>query len=126
MSSPLKGATDSPLEPLAYQPYIDGLRALAVLAVLVYHLHAPWLPGGFAGVDVFFVLSGFVVSASIAGFQGRGLWRFSGYFYARRILRIFPALIVCLLVTALFSALFIPLRGSVLSTRKPDFTHSLV
>ena len=41
-----------------------------MLAVLVYHLHAPWLPGGFAGVDVFFVLSGFVVSASIAGFQG--------------------------------------------------------
>ncbi|MFK4026916.1 acyltransferase family protein [Stutzerimonas balearica] len=108
MSSPLKGGAGSPLKPLPYQPYIDGLRTLAVLAVLVYHLHGPWLAGGFAGVDVFFVLSGFVVSASIAGFQGQGLWGFAGYFYARRITRIFPALIVCLLITALFSALFIP------------------
>ncbi|MHB0818834.1 acyltransferase family protein [Stutzerimonas stutzeri] len=108
MSSPLKSATGSPLAPLPYQPYIDGLRALAVLSVLVYHLHGPWLPGGFVGVDVFFVISGFVVSASVAGFKGRGLWQFLGYFYTRRITRIFPALIVCLLVTALFSALFVP------------------
>tara|TARA_Y100001951_G_scaffold28503_1_gene22269 strand:+ start:16283 stop:18361 length:2079 start_codon:yes stop_codon:yes gene_type:complete len=108
MSSPLKSATGSPLTPLPYQPYIDGLRALAVLSVLVYHLHGPWLPGGFVGVDVFFVISGFVVSASVAGFKGRGLWQFLGYFYTRRITRIFPALIVCLLVTALFSALFVP------------------
>ncbi|MCW1935703.1 acyltransferase [Pseudomonas sp. MDMC_285] len=94
--------------PARYYPYIDGLRALAVLSVLVYHLHGPWLPGGFVGVDVFFVISGFVVSASVAGFKGRGLWQFLGYFYSRRIIRIFPALIVCLLLTALFSALFIP------------------
>lgn len=97
-----------PGSPARYYPYIDGLRALAVLAVMLYHLHGPWLPGGFAGVDVFFVISGFVVSASLAGFQGQGLGRFAGYFYARRVTRIFPALIVCLLATALFSALFIP------------------
>lgn len=100
-----RGLTSSPAR---YYPYIDGLRALAVLSVLIYHLHGPWLPGGFVGVDVFFVISGFVVSASVAGFKGRGLWQFLGYFYSRRITRIFPALIVCLLVTALFSALFIP------------------
>ncbi|WP_425913254.1 acyltransferase family protein [Pseudomonas sp. GWSMS-1] len=94
--------------PARYYPYIDGLRALAVLSVLVYHLHGPWLPGGFVGVDVFFVISGFVVSASIASFKGQGLWQFLGYFYARRIRRIFPALIVCLLLTSLASALFIP------------------
>ncbi|MCQ4322841.1 acyltransferase family protein [Stutzerimonas stutzeri] len=105
----LEGAAGlSPQPTLPYQPYIDGVRALAVLAVLIYHLHGPWLPGGFAGVDVFFVLSGFVVSASIAGHKLQGLGRFFGYFYVRRITRIFPALIVCLLVTALFSALFIP------------------
>ncbi|MCG7394030.1 acyltransferase [Microvirga sp. ACRRW] len=91
-----------------YYPYIDGLRALAVLAVFIYHLHGPWLPGGFVGVDVFFVISGFIVSASMAGFKGQGFWSFIGYFYARRIKRIVPALLVCLLGTAILTALFIP------------------
>ena len=103
--------TSTPLPPdtrTPYFPYIDGMRALAVLAVLIYHLHGPWLPGGFVGVDVFFVISGFVVSASIASFRGRGLLQFLAYFYARRIKRIFPALIVCLLVTAYATALFVP------------------
>lgn len=101
----------TPLPPITrtpYYPYIDGLRALAVLAVVIYHLYAPWLPGGFVGVDVFFVISGFVVSASIASFKGRGIFQFLAYFYARRIKRIFPALIVCLLITAYATALFIP------------------
>ena len=91
-----------------YYPYIDGLRALAVLAVFTYHLHGPWLPGGFAGVDVFFVISGFIVSASLASFKGQGIWQFIQYFYARRIKRIIPALLVCLFVTSIFTALFIP------------------
>lgn len=91
-----------------YFPFIDGLRAFAVISVIVYHLHASWLPGGFVGVDVFFVISGFVVSTSIAHFKGRGFWNFLAFFYARRIRRIFPALIVCLLVTGYVSALFIP------------------
>lgn len=91
-----------------YFPYIDGLRALAVLSVLVYHADEALLPGGFVGVDVFFVISGFIVSASVANFKGQGLLEFVTYFYAHRIQRIFPALIVCLLATALVSALFIP------------------
>lgn len=91
-----------------YFPYIDGLRALAVLSVLVYHADEALLPGGFVGVDVFFVISGFIVSASVANFKGQGLLEFVTYFYAHRIRRIFPALIVCLLATALVSALFIP------------------
>ena len=53
----------------SYYPYIDGLRAFAVLSVVIYHLHAAWLPGGFVGVDVFFVISGFIVSASIANYR---------------------------------------------------------
>jgi peptidoglycan/LPS O-acetylase OafA/YrhL len=92
----------------AYSPYIDGLRALAVLAVIAYHLHPGWLPGGLAGVDVFFVISGFVVSASVSHLSGLSLSRFALYFYARRMQRIAPALIVCLLVTSIASALFIP------------------
>jgi peptidoglycan/LPS O-acetylase OafA/YrhL len=89
-------------------PYIDGLRAVAVLSVMLYHLHASWLPGGLAGVDVFFVISGFVVSASVGELESMRLSRFVLYFYSRRVQRIAPALIVCLLVTALVSALLIP------------------
>ncbi|MGO4527276.1 acyltransferase family protein [Microvirga sp. 2MCAF35] len=91
-----------------YYPYIDGLRALAVLSVLIYHLHGPWLPGGFVGVDVFFVISGFIVSASIASFKGQGARQFLAFFYARRLRRIAPALVACLLVTAVLTALLIP------------------
>jgi len=92
----------------SYYPYIDGLRAFAVLSVVIYHLHAAWLPGGFVGVDVFFVISGFIVSASIANYRSGSILQFFAFFYARRIKRIFPALIVCLLLTAYVSALFIP------------------
>jgi peptidoglycan/LPS O-acetylase OafA/YrhL len=92
----------------AYLPYIDGLRAIAIVAVIVYHLKAAWLPGGFAGVDVFFVISGFIVSASVGAFERIGLLKFIPLFYARRLLRIGPALVVCLLLVSLISALIIP------------------
>lgn len=88
--------------------YIDGLRAIAVLSVIVYHLNSKWLPGGFAGVDVFFVISGFVVALSVSELGSVSLTRFLAYFYARRLVRITPALVVMLLVTFIVSALFIP------------------
>lgn len=91
-----------------HAPYIDGLRAIAVLAVVVYHLNAKWLPGGFAGVDVFFVISGFVVAMSVSELGSPSLGRFLAYFYARRLVRITPALVVMLLATFIASALFIP------------------
>ncbi|MBX3693327.1 acyltransferase family protein [Dokdonella sp.] len=94
--------------PHPYFAYIDGLRAIAVLGVIAYHLDSGWLPGGFAGVDVFFVISGFVVSASVARWNGSGLGGFLAYFYARRIRRIVPALVFCLLSTSLACTLFIP------------------
>lgn len=91
-----------------YFPHIDGLRAVAVLAVVIYHLNAKWLPGGFAGVDVFFVISGFIVSASVGSLKDFGLLKFIPFFYARRLQRIGPALVVCLVLTTLASALLIP------------------
>ena len=81
---------------------------------MLYHLSASLLPGGFAGVDVFFVISGFVVSASLANAvserEGNRLRfaRFVALFYARRLARITPALILVLLTTALFATLFVP------------------
>ena len=50
---------------LGYRPDVDGLRAVAVIAVILFHFDASWMPGGFVGVDVFFVISGFVVSGSL-------------------------------------------------------------
>ena len=78
-----------------YRPDIDGLRALAVGVVLVFHAFPARLPGGFVGVDVFFVISGYLISGIIL--EGRAERRFSyANFYARRIRRIFPALGVVL------------------------------
>lgn len=91
-----------------YLPHVDGLRAIAVLAVIFYHLNPNWLPGGFTGVDVFFVISGYVVSASVARSSSFGGWKGVLGFYARRMRRIMPALVVCLLATGLLSTLFIP------------------
>ncbi len=87
---------------------IDGIRALAVLAVVIYHMNKHFLPGGFSGVDVFFVVSGFVVAGSLMRHSGADFGRFAVEFYARRMLRILPALLFCLVVCSLIAALFIP------------------
>lgn len=91
-----------------YIPGIDGLRAIAVLAVVLFHLDEQYLPGGFVGVDIFFVISGYVVTASLLKQPSGSLINFCLAFYKRRIIRIFPALIVCLCVVALLKTLFIP------------------
>lgn len=82
---------------LAYVPALDGLRAVAVLAVMTFHAQPDWLPGGFIGVDVFFVLSGYLITRLLLveyDAHGRIAWR---RFYARRALRLVPALVLMLL-----------------------------
>jgi peptidoglycan/LPS O-acetylase OafA/YrhL len=80
-----------------YRHDIDGLRALAILAVVVYHAYPSLIPGGFVGVDIFFVISGFLISKII--FENLANNSFSLVeFYSRRIKRIFPALIFVLVV----------------------------
>ncbi len=85
---------------LAYRPEIDGLRALAVLAVIAFHAGANGFAGGFAGVDVFFVVSGYLISGIIIRAIERGTFTFRD-FYSRRANRIFPALILTLAGTLL-------------------------
>jgi peptidoglycan/LPS O-acetylase OafA/YrhL len=83
----------------SYRPDIDGLRAVAVLAVVAFHAFPQWLPGGYVGVDVFFVISGFLISSQLMAAAASGQMSFGG-FYARRIRRIFPALILVLTAVA--------------------------
>lgn len=83
-----------------YRADIDGLRAVAVLAVVGFHAFPSLIRGGFVGVDVFFVISGFLISSIIFGSFDRSVFSFSE-FYGRRIRRIFPALIVVLFATLL-------------------------
>src|SRR5262249_35511770 len=79
----------------AYRADVDGLRALAVLAVIGFHAFPRRVPGGFVGVDVFFVISGFLITGIILNDLRRDRFSFRK-FYARRVRRIFPALIVVL------------------------------
>lgn len=81
----------------SYRPEIDGLRAIAVLAVILFHIDPRWLPGGFVGVDIFFVISGYLITGIIAKelLEGRFTFR---RFYERRIRRILPALWALLLI----------------------------
>jgi peptidoglycan/LPS O-acetylase OafA/YrhL len=83
---------------IRYRPDIDGLRALAVLMVIVYHALPSVLRGGFSGVDVFFVISGFLISGQIFAELETGRFVFAA-FYGRRVRRIFPALCLVLLAT---------------------------
>ena len=95
--------------PPAYLPAIDGLRAIAVIAVILFHADfLDVLPGGFTGVDLFFVISGYVISQSLCDRGHSGFVDYLKAFYRRRLLRILPALLVVLVVTFLVSALFVP------------------
>ncbi len=91
---------------MVHRPDIDGLRALAVIPVVLFHMELSAFSGGFVGVDVFFVISGFLITSIIVADLERG--RFSlRRFYERRIRRIFPALFTVLAVTTLLAAVIL-------------------
>ena len=86
-----------------YRSDIDGLRAVAVIAVFLHHLGSSLLPGGFVGVDIFFVISGFLITSQVFSEVKRNAFSLKG-FYQRRINRIVPALVTVLLATVILGA----------------------
>ena len=105
---------------LPYMPGLDGLRAFAVVGVVLYHADVSWMPAGFIGVDIFFVISGFLItSLLLSEHESRGgIWL--GRFWLRRALRLLPALFLLLTVTMGIAVLFLPdevdrLRGDVVA-----------
>lgn len=108
------------LAPLSYRPEIDGLRAVAVLLVVVFHAFPGLLPGGYIGVDIFFVISGYLITRIIETSRSKGDFSLAG-FYKRRVRRIFPALLVVIALTvALSNVLF----GD--AEYKATLTHALL
>jgi peptidoglycan/LPS O-acetylase OafA/YrhL len=87
---------------MIYRPEIDGLRAIAVLPVILFHAGIPYFSGGFVGVDVFFVISGYLITTIILKKLAEGSFSFLD-FYERRIRRIFPALFTVLLTCIPFA-----------------------
>jgi len=93
---------------LRYRPDLEGLRAVAILLVIAAHAGVPWLAGGFIGVDVFFVLSGYLITGLLVEeLRAEGRVRFAR-FYARRLRRLLPALLVMLLATGAMAAWLLP------------------
>ena len=96
---------------LAYLPALDGVRACAVVAVMMFHGGIPHMDGGFMGVDAFFVLSGFLITSLLVGEWRQTLTIRLGAFWARRARRLLPALLLMLLFVAFFASVIVP-RGT--------------
>lgn len=116
--TPAWGTRRGPVVP--YVPGLDGLRALAVLAVVVYHANHSWLGGGFLGVEVFFVISGYLITLLLIAERERSGSVSLGNFWMRRARRLLPALFTLLIGTIMYCALFDRdrlgmLRGDVLA-----------
>ena len=99
-----------------YRPEIDGLRAFAVVAVIINHFNKDLLPGGYLGVDIFFVISGFVITSSLFQRPSKNFKDFISRFYERRIKRLVPALSVFVIITSMAICVFNPEPSTALKT----------
>ena len=93
------------MEKLGYRPALDGVRAVSIALVLAFHLGAPWMPGGYLGVSVFFTLSGFLITSLLLGERSTTGRIDVRAFYVRRLRRLLPASLVCLTGIAVLAAI---------------------
>src|ERR1700710_1054629 len=105
-SWPPPAAPRAQISRMPYLPGLDGLRALAVGAVMVYHANHTWLGGGFLGVEVFFVISGYLITLLLIGEHEKNGRVALGQFWLRRARRLLPALFVMLGALAIYLAIF--------------------
>jgi len=106
----------SKIKAVGYRPEIDGLRAFAVVAVIVNHFNKYILPGGYLGVDIFFVISDYVITSSLYGRSSIDFKDFISGFYERRVKRLIPALSVFVLIMSIVICLFNPAPARSLET----------
>lgn len=111
ISENLEEVVDNPGKPAKGWPYlpgIDGLRAIAVMAVLLYHAELSWMQGGFLGVEVFFVISGYLItSLLLSEWDDKNSINLKA-FWLRRARRLLPALFLLLIITLVFTEIFLP------------------
>ena len=105
VTAPTPSRADTGRSAPGHLPGLDGLRALAIVAVLVFHLDPSWLPGGFLGVDVFFVVSGFLITTLLVREQVASGRLDLPAFWTRRARRLLPALLVCVPASVLLARL---------------------
>ena len=91
-------------QPSSHIKGIDGLKGLAIIAIILYHLRMPGLSGGFVGVELFFVISGYLTTRSILVRRGKGVPHYTRTFYVRRLRRLYPTLALVTLSTLCLAA----------------------
>lgn len=110
MDKAVSSGKSTALNTHGYWAFIDGLRAIAVLSVVLYHAGLRWLPGGYVGVDIFFVISGYLIIGQIVTQRRRGTFSFSE-FWSRRALRILPPYLLVILVCSLIAPFILVMPG---------------
>ena len=110
-------------ELLTYIPSLDGIRALSVIAVIIYHANKLWLPGGFLGVEVFFVISGYLITLLLLAENERNGSVNLRQFWMRRARRLLPALWVVLIGVVVFASLF---QREMLGTLRGDVVAAVL